>query len=1148
MPSGRLLFLLITVFALRASGVAFEDHFRSKQAWDILDLRGNAAVEMATDVTAPPGHGPRVLHVSGDAVLGLAKGLRLAEGTIVVLYRELQPRDHDADGIIAFQAQYGDDLSLEHNTKMSRPHLWVEQDNDQGIHFTHHAAPEQEEIVVERSGVGLVTDPWNRTRWIWQKVQMQGNHVRARYWPAERPEPDEWHVEMDWPTTPAERAGFRISSGDIHVAYFAAGVEDIAVPVPAAYLFAEKERVTQTKAIRFTLFTNAAQDHPCDVVLTLEKEGKEVARATFSVELPAGHAATPFLVTTASRRERRDAALRVSDEMAPGSYQLRAASKNDGFPPVDCAFELLPVSVVRAVFDDVDRGIAAFRAALAEASAEDPRTARLAIVCDAAQAHWDHAHGLFEGGDVEAGQNALRFAIEALDELRGYKGQWLRTLAPEAPFPTLPKATVPHRDYASADQPVRDVYSPAYLIRFGAPRCSATGLVMGRSYDVTIPWTVEGEPPDRDFAFEVTLENPLGERVVARSTTAPETATSAWRPGRVYEQRFSLAVLDENAKKLPAQPVVCDEEHLLLVRVTDPKTGARLILDNTPTPRNGHPNAAYVAGRYYVSSAPVEILDAPLAGSPVAISRHERFGIRAIGDGPISCQALFMAKAETGRLVYQQVQELEIEAGSVENLDIDWTPDYAGRLDLSLELLSQGKTLTEVRRSVPIFPPAGYTVKLRRGNHTAPNEAGDLKTRIEVATGADAKATARVYVDGRLVGEASSSSPRFTVDAAPCFGYYDVEIDLGEFRYAQRLVATTTEVRDGNLFVNGEPFIVKGVNVHGMDPVSPPRTQSMMQIMRDRGFNMWRADYPGRWQADLAYTMNTAYTALAPFSCIDTDKIFARQDGPPMATARELSRLFFERYKESAGVLLWNSCNEITNEVTDFLLSLYPVYKRLDPYQRPVHYANLYGQDRWQGQDLVGVNYYFALSQTAQSRQPLVKRSIDIGREHHLPVIYTEFNAFRGALPTTGVEALYDMFDWGVHEGMNGGFFYMKQNCERHPGVFNDHLNTHGIMDDALIDVFADAVMTLAVATKDAVTLHVRNKRDFTLRRVTLSVTVAGAAYVQALDDFPPRAERNVEIALAAPVAWPGFTVEGHLAFVTHHGFRCRVPFRLAAP
>jgi hypothetical protein len=412
---------------------------------------------------------------------------------------------------------------------------------------------------------------------------------------------------------------------------------------------------------------------------------------------------------------------------------------------------------------------------------------------------------------------------------------------------------------------------------------------------------------------------------------------------------------------------------------------------------------------------------------------------------------------------------------------------------------------------------------------------------------------AQVFADGRLVGETTSSEQTFTIEAEPWFGYYDVILDFGEFRHIERIIATVVETRDGQLLVNGEPFIIKGLNVHGLDPASPERTRNMMRIFKDLGFNMLRGDFPPRWQVDMAYEENLAWTVLAPYSCTDTDEIFARFDGPPMAAAREQTRIFIDRYVDSAGVLLWNSANEVEGDLTNFIRSLYPVYKHFDPYNRPVHYANLFAQNRWQGQDAMSINYYFNEGETPEARQPMILRDIKVAKEHGLPVFYTEFNSWHGAVHSSGVAAMEGLFDWGIENGMCGGFFYFRFNSDRHPGVIDDGFNTHKLLNDALRKSFADAEVTLVERKQNLVErapqellVEVQNRRPFALRKLHLEASANGIHLPdQTLDDLAAQESLVVAIPLPADLPGPAIALEGSLRFETHHGLREQVPFAL---
>ena len=312
-----------------------------------------------------------------------------------------------------------------------------------------------------------------------------------------------------------------------------------------------------------------------------------------------------------------------------------------------------------------------------------------------------------------------------------------------------------------------------------------------------------------------------------------------------------------------------------------------------------------------------------------------------------------------------------------------------------------------------------------------------------------------------------------------------------------------------------------------------------MRILKDRNFNLLRGDYPAPWQMDLAYEMNLAYTVLAPFSCASTNEVFQRQDGPPLVTAREISRAMVDRYAEYPGVLLWNSCNEITEELDSFLLSLYPVYVHLDPYRRPVHYANLYAQDNMRGQDLVGMNYYYGVGESAEDRHPIILRGIERAREQGLPVFYNEFNSWYGAIPGTGADALRDLFEWGVDQGMTGGVYYFRFNSDRHPGIFNGDYNTHKVIDDALHAAFDDARVSL-VEMEGRQYVRIHNPRKFTLRQVYI---VFEDQPEQPLADLPPGA--TVDVTLPPEIT--GLEVQGAVHYVTHYGFTGTAPFRLFA-
>ena len=1082
-------------------------------------------------------------------MLGLARGVELTQGTLVVLYKENQPRKEDADGVIMFGAHYDQDIAQEHNTKIMRAHVWLEQDNDCGIQYRAIDAQGQETQLEERAGVGLVTDAWNRTGWIWQKVKIEGDVIRAKFWPAEQAEPAGWSLESRV-VLPGTRFGLRINSGDINVAYFAAHTADIRPQIPRAHLFVPQAQTTQAERIPMTLFTNAGQANNEVLAVTVSREGRQLAHRKFHTQIGPGHGEISIVLSHGTAEPDSESIhIPLKEALPDGVYKVVVAS-DSGLYATQGIFEVARATDEQQRFAEAQRQIDRLGTLLKGLQKPDEKRASLQVLHDAAHAHLERAQGLLAAGQIEAARDSFRFVTEALSELQGYKGGWLKELVPTWQDTSWPAKVDPSSATEPKDQGCLDFYSPSYCLRFGRATLEAQSLVMGQKYEVVIPWEVEGGRPDRDFDVQVRLVSPLGSRTVASARGGFAAPTRQWEAGKVYRQCLELEVLAEDAQARPGDPLVLDEYHALLVTVTDPVTGACVLLGNQPGQHPDRVGQSFLVDTLYVSSTPLEIRNFQPVDSAVGHSRQERIVLANVGHRELTFDALFRVTTESERVLCEQVRSVTIPAQSQQEVTYSWIPRAVGELTAQVRLMQKGVVRTQAERAMEIAPPKGCDVAIVK-ELTVERRAGGFVTPLTVHVGAglSGPVSVQVLAQGRPVGKARGTGRAIVVEAEPWFGYYDVQVTCEKFSYDRRIIATVVEVKDADLLVNGEPFLVKGVNVHGMDASSPERTASMMRIMADLGFNAWRGDYPAPWQVDLAYELNTFYTVLAPFSCTSTQAIFARQAGPPLATARALTRLFVQRYRDSAGVLLWNSANEIQGENIDFLLAQYPVYQAYDPQKRPVHYANLYGQDLWQGQDVMGVNYYFGENQRAIDRQPLIQRSVELGRAHGLPTLFCEYNSYLGAIHSTGVEAMEDLFAWGVEEGgMSGGFLYMKINSTSHPGVFDAGYNTHAIFDDAIRAAFADARVELVGGAGSHLKLRVINKRRFALRQTELHLKASGIALPPIrLADIPPAGAIDVDVTLPDNVPGPAASLTGELRFVTHYGFCCKVAIALIA-
>jgi hypothetical protein len=669
-----------------------------------------------------------------------------------------------------------------------------------------------------------------------------------------------------------------------------------------------------------------------------------------------------------------------------------------------------------------------------------------------------------------------------------------------------------------------------------------------------VEWQVEASSPDRDFVMKYRLIDPYGRRVVAAADATPESPTSSWQPGQTYTQEVALHVSLEDtadAKSNPSSPAVKEETHRLVVSAVDPQTGGSLILGNKVGDQPDHVGTAYQLGSFYVSKQPIEITTLSPAQSIVLEPTPIAVSVANVSDQDISADVLLTVRTETDRIVSQHVRTARIPFRGSTETHFEWTPRTAGRTLVALRVERQGIMLTEAVREMSVSPPPDQRIRVVKSN-TVRRDGERFLTPLKVTADglADQVLKVKVFAGDRLVGENEGSGGTVEVLAEPWFGYYDVVVEAADYEYHKRLVATVCETDGMDILVNGEPFIVKGVNVHAFDGGSRENTRIMMRILTELGFNTFRGDYPPLWQIEMGYEMNAGWLVLAPYSVTSTEEIFKRCDGPPLVTTREVTRRFVERYRDSAGTLFWNSCNEITGETPDFLISQYGAIKTFDPYDRPVLYANLFGQDFHQGQDFMGVNYYFGRNQRAKDRQPMVLRSIDIARKHSLPVVYTEYNAWWGCVHSTGAEAVRDLFEFGLEHGMSGGYFYQKyDDSTRHPGVFDSSYNTYKILNDALREAFADADVSLIETADGTARIRVSNKRRFTLREVVLELTVSGSPIDPIeLADIAPLGSSTVDIPVPRNVRTQGCAIDGTLRFVTHHGFRSTLPVHVLVP
>ncbi len=717
------------------------------------------------------------------------------------------------------------------------------------------------------------------------------------------------------------------------------------------------------------------------------------------------------------------------------------------------------------------------------------------------------------------------------------------------------------------------IYSDEYEIGYGTPSISSDSFVMGQQYHISIPWVALGGTPDRDFVARIELTDWYG--TTKWSADVPfDPPTSSWKPDRFVLQRVVIDVPEEipaGTRQAIDSPPIAEGAHYLMVSVVgprkdDPGKQDYLILSSDrpqPFPPLGR---RYTLGTVYVTSQPVcvERLDVKenSAFGPVRVEAK----LRNYSEEPVEAVCRLRVATEAGTRVFDDFRHVTLKEGS-QKVGFNWHADCAGQLTATCELVLDGSVRSRVAKEFGVAFPDGISVEVRRENKVVKRGKRfetPIQVRVDKGRIGDSALPFRVSVycgkqrNGAAEGAVGvgASTKTVRVGAAPGFGYYRVRIELdtphGTCTTERKLIATVADVEGTQILLNGEPFIVKGTNCHTFHSTSYEITDRTMKLLKEYGFNTVRGDRPPLWETELAVESNLCWlTLLQAFSVTNTDEVFSRFETKPLLGIRELTRQFVFSYRDGAGTVFWNECNEVTGEIEEMLLTQYPVFKRYDPYGRPVTYANLGTQNVWRGQDFMSVNYYFGFKQPPERMQPLLRRSIDVAKEHNLPLIFTEFNSWWGPVQESGVMALEGQWQFGLDNGMSGGTLYQTwDNNTRHPGLLGpgQDLKVRYVMGEALKRYFADAEVT-ATLRDGSVVVSVRNKRPFTLRRVQLHASANGIELPKT-GIGPIRPHETVQVAIGLPEQVRNaerVALDGTLRFVTHFGLINKVDFTVFA-
>jgi len=236
-----LLALAIGLFlpAVLRAQIRFEDKFQTLENWRIYDLSGKGVLQLVEDPSIPPGYGPRVMDIRADHSVLLVKDFIIIDGVIQVLWKDVEPEEFDADGVIMARGENPfPDEPLP--VPKGKGHYWVEHDSDAGFQIKRVDSQGREADLALIDGQWRINSEWNKTGWVWQKLELRGSAIKAKFWSAAEQEPDEWQLEINDATYKFGRIGLKLFSGHARIAYFRAEQYPLPKDEIRAYLHCEK--------------------------------------------------------------------------------------------------------------------------------------------------------------------------------------------------------------------------------------------------------------------------------------------------------------------------------------------------------------------------------------------------------------------------------------------------------------------------------------------------------------------------------------------------------------------------------------------------------------------------------------------------------------------------------------------------------------------------------------------------------------------------------------------------------------------------------------------------------------------------------------------------------------------------------------------
>lgn len=299
-------------------------------------------------------------------------------------------------------------------------------------------------------------------------------------------------------------------------------------------------------------------------------------------------------------------------------------------------------------------------------------------------------------------------------------------------------------------------------------------------------------------------------------------------------------------------------------------------------------------------------------------------------------------------------------------------------------------------------------------------------------------------------------------------------------------------VKKQQLYVNGDPYFVRGVNSSAGVEWDNDRTLSRKEFVRllrhyqQVGLNTLRIEGLEPWHLEEAFKHGMMIMPVTAAASTDLSMgIFGQLVEPDLRLAWDRQKNLSILLHETPNILMWNGGNEIHHtpgyadrEILEkYIEGIQEAFKMYDPYKRPVTFANL---DTWaqgwfffQGQDVIGWNIYNKPEIFAKQLPEVMEAAG--GR----PIIFTEYGTLKGKPDREGKK----IDSWESD---------MRKNWElilKTPGSVGAFLFAwHGELEDERGCQFIFNLYSPFEITKDEAAITFKNRSEAPMRQVSLLI------------------------------------------------------------